>query len=135
MWPNPQFSRDLVTFAEEILNGKLHFLCSDCINNKFSLENFSSKCEQIHRKFLQKILSGGWLYCNKKYVYIHLNKSYRAFKQDWKSWKKTRKSKHIKMKHQIKTEQKKFMWRLLCTEEVPFNYENLQPQPWIKQEI
>ena len=24
MWPNP----DLVTFTEEILNGKLHFLCS-----------------------------------------------------------------------------------------------------------
>ena len=26
MWPNPQFSADLVTFAEEIPNGKLHFL-------------------------------------------------------------------------------------------------------------
>ena len=29
MWPNPQFPVDLVTFNEEILNGKLHFLCSD----------------------------------------------------------------------------------------------------------
>ena len=28
MWPSPQFSADLVTFTEEILNGKLHFLCS-----------------------------------------------------------------------------------------------------------
>ena len=28
MWPNPQFLADLVTFTEEILNGKLHFLCS-----------------------------------------------------------------------------------------------------------
>ena len=28
MWPNPQFSADLVIFAEEIPNGKLHFLCS-----------------------------------------------------------------------------------------------------------
>ena len=27
--PNPQFPEDLVTFTEEILNGKLHFLCSD----------------------------------------------------------------------------------------------------------
>ena len=26
MWPNPQETADLVTFIEEILNGKLHFL-------------------------------------------------------------------------------------------------------------
>ena len=26
MWPNPQFPADLVTFTEEILNGKLRFL-------------------------------------------------------------------------------------------------------------
>ena len=28
MWPNPQETADLVTFIEEILNGKLHFLWS-----------------------------------------------------------------------------------------------------------
>ena len=28
MWPNPQFPADLVTFTEEILKKKLHFLCS-----------------------------------------------------------------------------------------------------------
>ena len=28
MWPNPQENAYLVIFAEEILNGKLHFLCS-----------------------------------------------------------------------------------------------------------
>ena len=28
MWPNPQETPDLVTFTEEILNGKLYFLCS-----------------------------------------------------------------------------------------------------------
>ena len=28
MWSNSQFPGDLVTFTEEILNGKLHFLCS-----------------------------------------------------------------------------------------------------------
>ena len=27
MWPNPQISADLVTFTEEILNGKLPVLC------------------------------------------------------------------------------------------------------------
>ena len=29
MWPNPQETDDLATFAEETLNGKLHFFCSD----------------------------------------------------------------------------------------------------------
>ena len=29
MWPNPQETADLVTYTEEILNGKLEFLCSD----------------------------------------------------------------------------------------------------------
>ena len=28
---SPQFPADLVTFTEEILNEKLHFLCSDII--------------------------------------------------------------------------------------------------------
>ena len=28
MWSNPQESVDLVTFTEEILNGKLRFLCN-----------------------------------------------------------------------------------------------------------
>ena len=32
MWPNPQKAMDLVTFTKEILNGKLHFLCSDNIS-------------------------------------------------------------------------------------------------------
>ena len=27
-WPNSQFPADLVTFTEEIHNGKLHFLCT-----------------------------------------------------------------------------------------------------------
>ena len=29
MWPNPEEGADLVTFTEEILNGKLHFLRND----------------------------------------------------------------------------------------------------------
>ena len=31
MWPNPQETADLVTYNEEILNGKFHFLCSDIL--------------------------------------------------------------------------------------------------------
>ena len=30
MRANPQETGDLVTFTEEMLNGKLHFLCSVC---------------------------------------------------------------------------------------------------------
>ena len=29
MWPNSQFPADLVTFTEETVNGKLHFLGSE----------------------------------------------------------------------------------------------------------
>ena len=29
MWLNPQETGELATFTEEILSGKLHFLCSD----------------------------------------------------------------------------------------------------------
>ena len=32
MWPNPQETRDLVTFTEEILNGKLYFLRHDNVS-------------------------------------------------------------------------------------------------------
>ena len=28
MWPNPYETADLVTFTEEIFNGKLQFLCA-----------------------------------------------------------------------------------------------------------
>ena len=56
MGPNPQLPADLVTFTEEILNGKLHFLCSviaklaayELSVNKSSLkliQNFLSKKE------------------------------------------------------------------------------------------
>ena len=64
MWQNPQFPADLVTFTEEIFNGKLYFLCNDvdstqtykyvlngsltAQNIKFSMKDFFSKCDQIH---------------------------------------------------------------------------------------
>ena len=34
MWPNRQEPADLVTFTEEIRNGKLHFLCSEYYYNE-----------------------------------------------------------------------------------------------------
>ena len=33
MWTNPQFHAGMVTFTEEILDGKLHFLCSEPVAN------------------------------------------------------------------------------------------------------
>ena len=44
MWPDPQETADLVTFTEEILNGKLHFLCSGLMSSKFE------KGVPIHRR-------------------------------------------------------------------------------------
>ena len=40
MEPNPQFSVDLITWTEETLNGKLHFLCSVITRIPKSLKNF-----------------------------------------------------------------------------------------------
>ena len=40
MWPNSQETTDLVTFTEEIYNGKLHFLCSDV---EFTIKTFNNK--------------------------------------------------------------------------------------------
>ena len=34
MRPNPQVAADLITFTEEIFNGKLHFLYSDAKKNE-----------------------------------------------------------------------------------------------------
>ena len=42
MWPNPQFPADLVTFPEEILNGKLHFLCCAIWDHLHNLKNVKS---------------------------------------------------------------------------------------------
>ena len=36
MWPNLQFPADLVKFTDEILNGKLHFLCNGSLYQKIT---------------------------------------------------------------------------------------------------
>ena len=46
MWPNPQETADLVTFTEEIRNGKLHFLCSECSWNSVS---YTNNVASLHR--------------------------------------------------------------------------------------
>ena len=44
MWPNSQFPADLVTFTEEIPNGKLHFLSSDFFIKPVITKLFKFKC-------------------------------------------------------------------------------------------
>ena len=46
MCPNPQFLADVATFTEEILNGNLHFLCSEIPGEQ----------EAFHRKKFVKIV-------------------------------------------------------------------------------
>ena len=43
MWSNPQFPLDLVTIDEDILNEKLHILCSDGHDHK--------RCETCEMKY------------------------------------------------------------------------------------
>ena len=53
MWSNLQETADLVTFTEEILNGKVHFLCTEFASDalafdkswkefSFTVSNFAS---------------------------------------------------------------------------------------------
>ena len=54
MSPNPQFPANLVTFAEKILNGKFHFLCSagECLslnkNGHQQMKTFIEISQQTH---------------------------------------------------------------------------------------
>ena len=41
MWPNPQKTEDLVLFTEEILNGKLQFLCNTKIRLHVKMAYFN----------------------------------------------------------------------------------------------
>ena len=43
MWPNHQFPANLVTFAEEMLNGKLHFFVQLNLEHIFSVQYYNHK--------------------------------------------------------------------------------------------
>ena len=44
MGPNPQFPVDLVTFPEEILNWKLHFMCSESFSKHLIYRPYPDDC-------------------------------------------------------------------------------------------
>ena len=55
MCPNRQLPADLVTFTEEIFNGKLHFLCSESsIKDIWQGPKYTSEFQTL--KFLLKYL-------------------------------------------------------------------------------
>ena len=66
MWPNPQKTADLVTFIEEILNWKLHFLCSEFSNYNWSprsdIENNERLDEDATGKEYQELLKKAVLF-------------------------------------------------------------------------
>ena len=50
MWPDPQETADLFLFTEEILNGKLHFLCNDpaALDNIKTIKSVPVRMCMIH---------------------------------------------------------------------------------------
>ena len=54
MCPNPQIPADLVTSIENIVNGKLHFLCSELLTLSFPQGVLNPKNQKLHI-FLQSL--------------------------------------------------------------------------------
>ena len=55
IWPNPQETANLVTFTEEILNGKLHFSCSNCCKLDIHYWSSSKKIMKFHLLYLTDV--------------------------------------------------------------------------------
>ena len=75
MWPVPQETADLVTFTDEILNGKRHFLCSVCYMDEQKACSVSSTWSWNHKDLsaLLDIWQVNWqkwrfFSCNNTYV-------------------------------------------------------------------
>ena len=97
MWPNPQFPADLVTFPEEILNGKLHFLCCAIWDHLHNLKNVKS----IHGVVLHlvKLQSSTSSFLHKvTLLLLHLLR-YLLHLLDWINGPKTRKRSQISKRY------------------------------------
>ena len=62
MWPNPQEPADLVTFIEDIHNGKLHFLCSEIYNIQHKVDMKLLNYEIINYEII-KYTTPKWASC------------------------------------------------------------------------
>ena len=87
MWPNPQETADLATFAKEIFNGKLHFLRSECS----SLTSGKIKCNNHYTQqlFLKQQYCKLYFDFQLRHVYI-----VNLLKQENVYLKRTQKGKH-----------------------------------------
>ena len=97
MWPNPQFPADLVTFPEEILNRKLHFLCCAIWDHLHNLKNVKS----IHGVVLHlvKLRSSTSSFLHKvTLLLLHLLR-YLLHLLDWINGPKTRKRSQISKRY------------------------------------
>ena len=64
MWPNPHVTADLVTFTEEIVNGKLHF-CAGCYRKKKMMRLWNIPILTMNRDELRRasgIYISEWLF-------------------------------------------------------------------------
>ena len=74
MWPNPQKIADLVTFTEEIFNGKLHFLWSaiflpsKCSNLMLRSKPVQRKCLHIFKELKKTVRVNIFKYKNAAWV-------------------------------------------------------------------
>ena len=60
MWPNPQFPVDLITFTEEILNGKIHFCAMLHLSVSWFVFYFHHKFRKVYRYFLKSVYCNIW---------------------------------------------------------------------------
>ena len=83
MWPNPQFPVDLVTFTEEMFNGKFHFLCNIC--DLVFLWNGNLNFEKLWTKEIALSSHCNWNSLFKYYRPISPLPIFRKKKTLWKS--------------------------------------------------
>ena len=78
MWPNTQEAANSITFTEEIYNGKLHFLRSDC-KLPFILHNLFYHCFldlNVTVTFLNRLYLIGF-FCSYVFPWYNINQMNR----------------------------------------------------------
>ena len=76
MWPNPQEIANLVTFTAEILNGKLHILCSVNVYLNGTLVRNKIFCHFWKSRLMSQIIDAAFLNGSWKYRELACFRSY-----------------------------------------------------------